>query len=141
MDKFKDDPVVVKYRKYGTPAGVKLLNEKGAFPTRYWRKGFFDSYQSITAENMQEVLDVKPKACEKCFIACGKLSKTKENSKYPKLTVEGPEYETLYAFGGLCCIDDIEDILYLNDLCDRYVNRYYNRGEYSCIYYGSFILG
>jgi len=120
MDKFKDDPGIVKYRKYGTPAGVKLLNEKGAFPTRYWRKGYFSKNELITAEKMQEVLDVKPKACEKCFIACGKLSKTKENSKYPNLTVEGPEYETIYAFGGLCCIGNIEDILYLNDLCDRY---------------------
>jgi len=118
--KSKTDETVLKYRKYGTPAGVKLLNEKGAFPTKYWHKGVFEKNENITAEKMQEVLDVKPKACEKCFIACGKLSKTKEGSKYPGLVVEGPEYETIYALGGLCCIDDIEDILYLNDLCDRY---------------------
>jgi aldehyde:ferredoxin oxidoreductase len=35
------------------------------------------------------------------------------------LKLEGPEYETIYAFGGLCMIDQIEEIVYLNDLCDR----------------------
>jgi aldehyde:ferredoxin oxidoreductase len=33
--------------------------------------------------------------------------------------LEGPEYETIYAFGGLCLIDRIEEIIYLNDICDR----------------------
>lgn len=43
LDKFNDDPTVVKYRKYGTPGGVKVLNEKGAFTTKYWRNGYFES--------------------------------------------------------------------------------------------------
>jgi aldehyde:ferredoxin oxidoreductase len=30
-----------------------------------------------------------------------------------------PEYETIYSFGGLCEIDSIEEIIYLNDICDR----------------------
>jgi len=34
------------------------------------------------------------------------------------LLIEGPEYETIYAFGGLCMIDSIEEIVYLNHLCD-----------------------
>jgi aldehyde:ferredoxin oxidoreductase len=39
--------------------------------------------------------------------------------RHKGLTAEGPEYETIYAFGGLCEIDSIEEILFLNDLCDR----------------------
>jgi len=35
------------------------------------------------------------------------------------LKLEGPEYETINAFGGICLIDDIREILYLNDICDR----------------------
>lgn len=115
----KTDPVVAKYKKYGTPMGVALLNEFGAFPTKFWSSGKLKGFENITAEMMHEVLEVKAKACGQCFIACSNLSKTKENSKYPGLVVEGPEYETLYAFGGLCCIADIEDILYLNEICDR----------------------
>ncbi|GEM_PF-2954782 len=36
--------------------------------------------------------------------------------------LEGPEYETIYAFGGLCVIDSIEEIAHLNDLCDLNVS-------------------
>ncbi len=115
----KKSAEVEKYRTWGTPIGVPLLNQVGAFPSEYWSKGVVEGWENITQSKMQEVLDVKPKACDRCFIACGKLSKTKENSKYPNLTVEGPEYETFYAFGGLCKITDVEDILYLNDICDR----------------------
>lgn len=35
------------------------------------------------------------------------------------MKIEGPEYETIYAFGGLCEVDSIEEIAYLNDICDR----------------------
>jgi aldehyde:ferredoxin oxidoreductase len=115
----KKHEVIAKYKKYGTPMGVALLNEFGAFPTKFWSKGKLEGFENITAEKMHEILEVKPKACGQCFIACGKLSKTKEGSKYPGLIIEGPEYETLYAFGGLCCITDLEDILYLNELCDK----------------------
>ena len=46
------------------------------------------------------------------------MSKVKEGP-HKGMTLEGPEYETIYAFGGLCLIKSIEDILYLNDICDR----------------------
>jgi len=54
----------------------------------------------------------------KCFMACGRLTTIKEG-KHAGLTIEGPEYETIYAFGGLCMINSIQEICYLNDICDR----------------------
>jgi aldehyde:ferredoxin oxidoreductase len=54
----------------------------------------------------------------KCLLACGRLSTVKAG-RHEGLRIEGPEYETIFAFGGLCCIDSIEEIVYLNDICDR----------------------
>ena len=51
-------------------------------------------------------------------MGCGKTIEVQEG-RHKGLKLEGPEYETLYAFGGLCLIDQIEEIAYLNDLCDR----------------------
>lgn len=42
-----------------------------------------------------------------------------KDGPYRGLAVEGPEYETIYAFGGLCGVKTLPEILYLNDLCDR----------------------
>ncbi len=106
------------YRQYGTPMMVALLNNANAFPTRYWSKGHFERWQSISAEVMKERYGARPKACKTCFMACGKYMELTEGP-YKGLKIEGPEYETIYAFGGLCEIDSIEAIAHFNDICDR----------------------
>lgn len=116
--RIRETPIFGKYRKFGTPMLVDLLNDAGAFPTRYWSKGTSEHRNAINATAMQEIMDVKPHACRHCPVACGKLSTVKKGP-HAGLTIEGPEYETIYAFGGLCDISSIEEIAYLNDLCDR----------------------
>ena len=114
----KHDPGVKAYKSLGTPMLVKMVNEAGAFPTHYWQKGFYEKWEKISASALHERCTVQPHACLKCFIACGRLSTVKEG-RHAGLRIEGPEYETIYAFGGLCEVDSIEEIMYLNDLCDR----------------------
>jgi aldehyde:ferredoxin oxidoreductase len=114
----KDDAGVKAYKSMGTPMLVDIMNNAGGFPTRYWQKGRFEHSDKINATALHERCDVRPHACLKCFMACGRLSTIKEG-RHKGLKIEGPEYETIYAFGGLCEIDSIEEIAYLNDICDR----------------------
>jgi aldehyde:ferredoxin oxidoreductase len=102
----------------GTPMMVEFVNKIKAFPTRYWSEGFFDKWKNISAEALHKQCNVQPRACAKCFIACGRMT-TVQNGPHAGLKIEGPEYETIFAFGGLCMIDSIEAIAHLNDLCDR----------------------
>jgi len=118
MAEFKDHAAANAYRTLGTPMLVKMTNTAGAFPNRYWTKGTMDNWESISAEALIEKMDPTPHACGKCFMACGQLGTVKEG-RHAGLKIEGPEYETIYAFGGLCLIDSIEEIAYLNDICDR----------------------
>ena len=114
----KDSPATNAYKSLGTPMMVKLINGVGAFPTRYWSKGVYEDWEKISADALHEQCDVKPHACLKCFMACGRMT-TIQEGRHAGLKIEGPEYETIYAFGGLCLIDSIEEIAYLNDICDR----------------------
>lgn len=116
--KAKTDPAIMNYRKLGTPMLVATTNENGAFPTKYWSRGTFDRWRNISAPALLEQCRVRPKACPKCPLACGNLTEVIDG-RHKGLRIEGPEYETIYAFGGLCLIDDIREIAYLNDLCDR----------------------
>ena len=118
MAEFNDHAAANAYRTLGTPMLVKLTNTAGAFPNRYWTKGTMDNWENISAEALIEKMDPSPHACGKCFMACGRLGTVKEG-RHAGLKIEGPEYETIYAFGGLCLIDRIEEIVYLNDICDR----------------------
>jgi len=116
--KAKDDKGVQAYNSMGTPMMVDILDNAGSFPTRYWHKGKVAHKDKINASAFHERLDVIKNACLKCFIACGRLSTVKEG-RHKGLKIEGPEYETIFAFGGLCEVDSIEEIAYLNDICDR----------------------
>jgi aldehyde:ferredoxin oxidoreductase len=102
----------------GTPMLVAMNNAVGGFPSKYWHLGTFEGWEKISAESLLERCNVRPTACLRCFMACGNLSEIKEG-RHKGLKVEGPEYETIYAFGGLCMVHEIEEIAYLNDICDR----------------------
>jgi aldehyde:ferredoxin oxidoreductase len=117
LAKAKDNPAVAAYKNLGTPMMVALLTNVASFPTRYWTQGRYEHWEKLTAETMNKRLGTKPRACNKCFMACGKLSVVQEG-RHEGLKIEGPEYETIYAFGGLCMIDQIEEVAYLNDICD-----------------------
>lgn len=114
----KDDPGVKKYHDQGTLQIVPVLNKAGAFPAKYWSSGTFDKWQNLTIDALRQKCNVRARACPKCFMACGNLTTVMEG-RHQGLKIEGPEYETTYAIGGLCMIDDITEVAYLNDICDR----------------------
>jgi aldehyde:ferredoxin oxidoreductase len=114
----KDDAGVKAYKSMGTPMMVDIMSHVGSFPARYWHQGTVEHREAINAGALHQRCEVKPHACLKCFIACGRLTTLKQG-RHAGLTLEGPEYETIFAFGGLCEVDSIEEIAYLNDLCDR----------------------
>lgn len=118
ITKNKNHPSVKNFRTYGTPVMVSLLNNIRAFPTRYWSLGTLPGWENISGEFMLENYSVKPKSCPNCMLNCGKLTTVRSGPR-EGLKIEGPEYETIYSFGGLCCIGNLADIIYLNDICDR----------------------
>ncbi len=111
-------PTAKFYRDIGTPGVVNMTNEARAFPSYYWTKGTVPHWTEINGTTLAERYQPRPKACSKCFMACGKITSIGEG-KYAGTKVEGPEYETIYSFGGLNAVDNLPAIAYLNELCDR----------------------
>ena len=118
LESGKDNPGVQVFRRMGTPALVAVNAALKGFPSKYWHLGTFDGWEKISAESLLDRCSVAASACRRCFIGCGKMSEVREG-RHKGLRLEGPEYETIYAFGGLCMIHSIEEILSLNDICDR----------------------
>lgn len=116
--KGKESPVTKVYQERGTPNQVGVTNAFKCFPTRYWKSGVFSEWEKISADYMQENFEVKGTGCPMCFLRCQKKS-TIKHGRHAGLQLEGPEFETLYAIGGLNAIDSMEEIAWLNVLCDR----------------------
>ncbi len=118
LKKIGNFPSAASYKKMGTTGLVAVINELEAFPTRYWQDGQMNRWENISGETLHARYSVKPHACNRCLLACGRMTTVTEG-RHAGLKIEGPEYETIYAFGGLCLIDRLDGIVYLNDMCDR----------------------
>jgi len=104
-------------REYGTPPIMAVTNATGTLPTRYWTAGKFEGFEKINATAMKRIVK-RSKACFACSVACGKICEI-DTGPYAGTVVEGPEYETLFAFGSLCGNDNLESIVKANEICDR----------------------
>jgi aldehyde:ferredoxin oxidoreductase len=111
-------PVTALYRKYGTPMQVAATNAQNCFPTRYWRSGHFAGWENLSADYLVANFDVVSHPCPNCFLQCTKFCRVRKG-RHAGLELEGPEYETIYALGGLNEIDSLEEVAWLNDVCDR----------------------
>jgi len=114
----KDHAATQTYKNFGTPVMVNLLNTFGAFPTRYWHEGRKQGYEKINAEAMKSRCDVRPKACARCFMACGKLTTVKEG-RHKGLTLEGRSTRPSTPSGACASSAPSRRSCHLNDVCDR----------------------
>jgi aldehyde:ferredoxin oxidoreductase len=114
----KDDAGVAAYRRGGTVNMVRIINGANSFPTRYWTKTRLDDFEPLTTETMIEKYSPVNGACPPCLMQCLKRN-TIPDGPHAGLQIEGPEYETLYVFGGLCEIVDFGQVMRMNDICDR----------------------
>ncbi len=97
----------------GTSVLVNIINAHGMYPTENFQRGIFNDAEGTSGEKIAEVLLQKRSACFKCPIACGRSTKT-ENKEG-----EGPEYETVWAFGAQLGINDLTKITEANYLCNE----------------------
>jgi aldehyde:ferredoxin oxidoreductase len=98
---------------YGTAVLVNLANEYGMLPTHNFQEGTFNDAEGVSGEKLLERFFTKRYHCFGCPIGCGRISKVQE------IEVGGPEYETLWALGPQCGINDLEWITVANHRCNE----------------------
>ena len=94
------------------------MNAGGILPTRNWQTEVFDGVEGISGETMKEKVVKGHRACFACSINCTKYSVV-PTGPY-KSIINGPDYETVYGFGSICEVDDIEALCKADELCDEY---------------------
>ncbi|MFN8471311.1 MAG: aldehyde ferredoxin oxidoreductase family protein [Anaerolineae bacterium] len=114
----KDDFSVRMFRETGTAGGVDYLMMVGDMPNKYWHQGFFDGAEKLSGSIMKETIQTGIGACHTCPISCWRIVETR--GIYKQSHIDGPEYETVAAFGSLILSDDLEAVAYANHLCNAY---------------------
>lgn len=104
---------------YGTAVLVNILNEAGGFPTKNFRMGRFDGAEKISGETMHKIItERKGKTTHVCHPGCVMRCSQIYNGPDGEYLTAGFEYETIWAFGSQCCIDDLDIIAQADRFCD-----------------------
>jgi len=108
---------------YGTAVLVNIINEAGALPTNNFRSGRFDGAAKIAGEAIFEGnkertgSELYNHACSPgCIIRCSNTWHRPDGSEHTSCL----EYESLWAFGANCGIDDLDQVAELIQLCNDY---------------------
>jgi len=103
--------------QHGTIGVMTPLTQKyGVLPTKNFQQGTFNGWQAITGQTLTEKYLQKTVACWACPISCGRFTKVEEPGFEGE--GEGPEYETAFALGALCMVDNLAAITKANYLCN-----------------------
>jgi aldehyde:ferredoxin oxidoreductase len=113
----QDAPSTRNYHLYGTPVMVGLVNEAGAFPTDFFAKGGAPHRAGLEVERWKEWCTVESDSCPPCQLRCRKRLTVTQGPETGR-EIHGPEYETLYAFGGSCMVEHAFDVAKLNERCN-----------------------
>ena len=113
-----DSPTASAYREFGTPVMVWICNEAGTFPTDFFSRGVAPHRRTLEAQQWHEWAVVEHGTCPPCPLRCRK-SLTLTTGPQAGRRLHGPEYETIYAFGGSCMVEHARDVAVLSELCNR----------------------
>jgi len=122
VDGLKKHPVTGEgLPAYGTNVLTNVLNEAGGYPTNNFSTGRFVGHQKISGET-EAALETErggsaTHGCHRgCVIQCSGIYHDKDG----KYLTKQPEYETVWAQGGNCGIDDMDAIAMMDRLDDDY---------------------
>jgi aldehyde:ferredoxin oxidoreductase len=106
---------------YGTNVLTNVINEAGSYPTHNFMWGRFEGCSSISGETQAETEKARgglaTHGCHRgCVIRCSGVFMDKDGHYLTKQ----PEYETVWAHGGNCGINDLDAIARLDRLDDDY---------------------
>ena len=112
LEKAMQSGSTAKYRGPGTVSNLAKLNAAGALPAYNFRQYTFEGADSLSVENLEQRRSRESgsdmsREWEHVYSAKGGRTKSRL------------EYESLFAFGPLCGIDDPDIVIQAAGLCDR----------------------
>jgi aldehyde:ferredoxin oxidoreductase len=116
-------PATEKYRELGTVSNLLVFNRFEALPTRNFRSGRFEGAERLGLAPGDPNADLGPArrvaraSCASCTIGCEHIYALQGEAKPGGVRLE---YESLYALGPLCGVDDPGAVLRASAACDAY---------------------
>jgi aldehyde:ferredoxin oxidoreductase len=118
IDILKTHPRKKTMSSLGTPYITTIVNELGILPTKNYREGSIATIEDISGDKFYELKKSRA-GCYACMTRCGGMREVTRGS-FSGSQIDGPEYETIFAFGPLLGLTDRQFVVDANALCDEY---------------------
>jgi aldehyde:ferredoxin oxidoreductase len=120
LDAMKNSPVLYsEFAHVGTSGNVDNCTALGIFPAKNWTAtGAYDYPEKIGMDAVA-TRGVGRTACAECPVACSQM-RLAQTAPYTGIMTEGPEYETLYSFGGVTGVDNPDAIIAADRAADEF---------------------
>jgi aldehyde:ferredoxin oxidoreductase len=108
---------------FGTNVLTNVLNEAGGYPTQNFSSGRFDGASRISGETQADLENKRGgegSATHGCHRGCVIRCSGTFYDKNGRFLTKQPEYETVWAHGGNCGIDDLDAIAMMDRMDDDY---------------------
>ncbi|MGA2516714.1 MAG: aldehyde ferredoxin oxidoreductase C-terminal domain-containing protein [Thermodesulfobacteriota bacterium] len=118
--KVKENPFTgMQLSNFGTAGLVSAMNAMGAFPSYNATKGVLEGWEMITGETLTKIMKERGgtpghMGCAQCIIHCSNVYLDKQGN----YVTSSLEYETIWSFGAMLGINDMDTIARLDFLCD-----------------------
>ncbi len=102
---------------YGTNCYLDIGMALGDTPAHYFTKNEFFA-EKLTGKTLREEYPVLDYGCAGCTMRCGKTTIVEHEGK--EIEVDGPEYESVAAFGPLCGVYNSKEVILSHHMCNVY---------------------
>ena len=103
--------------RQGTMAVIEWAQANSVLPTYNFKEGIFENAENIGGEIMENFYKVSQKGCPYCIMPCGNITVGKKNGEVIEAQLD---YENVAMLGANLGIGRMDDVIYLNRLCDEY---------------------
>ena len=112
-----NSPHFKEVKKFGGAGYVKWADDLGILATRNYRDFHFEDAEHIDGKQLANKI-VRRRGCPRCPIQC-KAELQFQEGRLKDREVVRPEFEPMLSLGSKCGFNDLETLVYLDNLCTR----------------------
>ncbi|TET92630.1 MAG: aldehyde ferredoxin oxidoreductase [Desulfobacteraceae bacterium] len=117
LKQIKSSPEFATVTKYGGAGYIKWADDMGILATRNYRENHFEGVDRLDGRRLEKYV-TRSRGCRGCPVHC-KAELEFTNGRFKGTNGIRPEFEPMICLGSKCGLSDLEEVVFLDNLCSR----------------------